>query len=30
MERRSLAPKISDEEYLTWWEKKLLGQEHPA
>jgi uncharacterized sulfatase len=28
MKRRNLAPEISDEEYLKWWEKKLLGQEH--
>ena len=25
MTRRNLAPDISDEEYLKWWEKKLLG-----
>jgi uncharacterized sulfatase len=25
MEKRGLAPDISDEEYLQWWEKKLLG-----
>jgi uncharacterized sulfatase len=25
MEKRGLAPDISDEEYLKWWEKKLLG-----
>jgi Skp family chaperone for outer membrane proteins len=30
MTRRNLAPGISDEEYLKWWEKKLLGQEQPA
>ncbi len=30
MKKRNLAPEISDEEYLKWWEKKLLGQEHPA
>ncbi len=30
MKRRDLAPEISDEEDLKWWEKKLLSQEHPA
>jgi uncharacterized sulfatase len=25
MEKRGLAPDISDEDYLKWWEKKLLG-----
>ena len=25
MEQRGLSPDISDEEYLKWWEKKLLG-----
>jgi N-sulfoglucosamine sulfohydrolase len=25
MENRGLSPEISDEEYLAWWEKKLLG-----
>jgi len=25
MQRRDLAPDISDEEYLKWWDKKLLG-----
>jgi len=25
MKQRGLAPDISDEEYLKWWEKKLLG-----
>jgi N-sulfoglucosamine sulfohydrolase len=25
MEKRGLSPDISDEEYLKWWEKKLLG-----
>ncbi|MCU0914803.1 MAG: sulfatase-like hydrolase/transferase [Planctomycetes bacterium] len=25
MEKRGLSPHVSDEEYLRWWEKKLLG-----
>jgi len=25
MEKRNLSPDISDEDYLRWWEKKLLG-----
>jgi len=25
MEKRGLSPRVSDEEYLKWWEKKLLG-----
>jgi uncharacterized sulfatase len=25
MEKRGMSPKVSDEEYLKWWEKKLLG-----
>jgi len=25
MEQRGLSPRISDEEYLKWWEKRLLG-----
>jgi uncharacterized sulfatase len=25
MEKRGLSPDVSDEEYLKWWEKKLLG-----
>ena len=25
MEKRGLSPDISDEDYLKWWEQKLLG-----
>jgi N-sulfoglucosamine sulfohydrolase len=26
MEKRGLSPKISDEDYLKWWQQKLLGE----
>jgi N-sulfoglucosamine sulfohydrolase len=27
MEKRGLSPKISDEDYLAWWQQKLLGED---
>jgi len=30
MEERGLSPNISDEEYLAWWEKKLLAHLRPS